>query len=85
VADETDPLLNMDEVAALIGVRPMTMRTYHNRAKRARDDGYATEAHLPEPDRMWGRTPSWRRSTIERWRLARANRPNVIDVPPAED
>ncbi|MEU2426928.1 hypothetical protein ABZ619_38950 [Streptomyces sp. NPDC007851] len=85
VADQDEPLLEMDEVAALIGVEPATMRTYNSRAKRRRAAGTATPADLPEPDRMWGKTPSWYRSTIERWRQDRANQPNVRDVPPAAE
>ncbi|WP_128381246.1 helix-turn-helix transcriptional regulator [Streptomyces cavernae] len=82
MTDETDPYLEMDEVADLIGVAHPTMRTYHNRAKRKRENGKATEKDLPEPDRMFGRTPAWKRSTIDRWRQARAGEPNVRDVPP---
>lgn len=84
VTDRDDPLLEMNDVAALIGVEPATLRTYNSRAKKRREEGIATKADLPEPDRTWGRTPSWRRSTIERWRQSRADQPNVRDIPPAE-
>jgi predicted DNA-binding transcriptional regulator AlpA len=83
VTDQDDPLLDMDEVAELIGVRPATLRTYNSRANQRREAGIATAADLPEPDRTWGRSPSWKLSTIERWRHARADQPNVRDVPPA--
>ncbi|WP_327411320.1 hypothetical protein OG458_42040 (plasmid) [Streptomyces sp. NBC_01281] len=83
MADQDDPLLDMDEVAALIGVRPATVRTYNSRANKRREADTATPSDLPAPDRVWGRAPSWHRSTIEKWRVARAAQPNVRDVPPA--
>ncbi|MFG3287289.1 helix-turn-helix transcriptional regulator [Streptomyces sp. NPDC048179] len=84
MTDQDDPLLDMDEVAELIGVRPGTLRTYNSRANQRRAAGIATDADLPEPDKSFGRTPSWRKSKIEQWRRARADQPNVRDVPPAE-
>lgn len=80
MADQDDPLLEMNDVAALIGVASATMRTYNSRAKKRREAGIHLPTDLPEPDRVWGKTPSWRESTIERWRQARLNQPNVRDT-----
>ncbi|MFD0032503.1 hypothetical protein ACFVJK_30400 [Streptomyces sp. NPDC127172] len=81
--DENDPLLSVAEVADLIGVRPATVRTYNWRANGKREEGIATPADLPAPDDTLLGHPVWRRSTIAKWRQARAGVPNVKDVPPA--
>ena len=48
-------LLTTDDVARLAGVKPSSIRRY-----RTRDS-------IPEPDRYVGRTPVWRRETVEQW------------------
>lgn len=77
---EDDPFLDAAAVAELIGVQPESIRMYTKRAKKRRAEGKDTPADIPAPDQMFGRTPVWRRSTIQRWREARRDRPNVKDV-----
>jgi hypothetical protein len=77
---EDDPYLDTAAVADLIGVRPDSVRMYLKRAKSRRAEGKDTPADIPAPDQMFGRTPVWRRSTIEKWRNARRDRPNVKDA-----
>jgi predicted DNA-binding transcriptional regulator AlpA len=55
----TPDQLTITEVAALAGIAPASVRRY-----RLRDT-------FPEPDGYVGRTPWWRRSTIEAWLVAR--------------
>lgn len=54
MADPTDDYWTMDDVAAHWGVTPQTIRTYRSRKR----------GELPEPDRMFGRSPVWRPATI---------------------
>lgn len=54
--DSMDPLLTVMEIATLYGVRPDTIRAYKHRHQ------------MPQPDRVFGRTPLWHTSTIRRWR-----------------
>lgn len=49
----------MDDIAAWLDVKYPTVRRYR---ARPRDKG-----GLPPEDRMFGRTPAWRPSTIIRW------------------
>lgn len=79
---EEDPYLDTAAVADLIGVQADSVRMYLKRAKARRAEGKDTPADLPAPDTMFGRTPVWRRSTIEKWRRARLERPNVKDSGP---
>lgn len=48
--------LDVEEVATLIGVKPSTVHQYHKREE------------MPAADRYFGRSPAWKRSTIESWR-----------------
>lgn len=78
-----DPFLDTAAVAELIGVQASSVRMYAKRAKIRRAEGKDTAADFPAPDTMFGRTPVWHRSTIEKWREARRERPNVKDSGPA--
>lgn len=53
--------LTTEEVAALAGIRPASVRRYRARGT------------FPDPDGYVGRTPWWRRRTVERWQAARAH------------
>lgn len=53
-ADPADDYWTIDNVAAYWHVAPQTIRTYRSRRR----------GELPEPDRMFGRSPVWRPSTI---------------------
>jgi hypothetical protein len=48
-----------DDVAAYLGVEPASVRRYRT---RPRDQG-----GLPPEDRMFGRTPAWKPSTVIAW------------------
>lgn len=52
-------LLDQSDIAALLRVKPQTVRMM-----RLRDQ-------LPPPDAMTGRQPGWRPETIEAWRKER--------------
>lgn len=58
----TDDLLDSAALAALLGVERSTISQYRRRRT------------LPDPDVVVGRSPAWRRSTIEAWRLSRPGR-----------
>lgn len=55
----TPDQLTTDDVAALAGVLPASVRRYRLRGTFPRPDGYV------------GRTPWWRRRTVERWLATR--------------
>lgn len=48
--------LTSQQVASLLEVSPKTISSYKARGQ------------MPEPDRIYGRTPLWKHSTIEAWR-----------------
>lgn len=54
-----DNLLTTQQVAELVGVKPSTISAYHARKQ------------MPEPDRVFGRTPLWSQTTIQLWRTTR--------------
>lgn len=64
--DEPD-LLDIAAVADLIGVAPRTVSSYNNRARRKRAAGKGRPGDFPAHDNTFGRTPVWKRSTIEQW------------------
>lgn len=57
-----DTLLDVNAVAALIEVKPSTIRSYHKRGQ------------MPKADRYFGRSPVWKTETIEGWAEARESR-----------
>lgn len=50
-----DDYLTIADIAELLGVTPGTVHAYRSR-------GY-----LPEPARLFGRTPVWTRAVIKKW------------------
>jgi predicted DNA-binding transcriptional regulator AlpA len=54
-----EELLDTQRVAVMLGIKAETVR------------GYKKRGILPEPDDYFGRSPAWRRSTIEEWDTAR--------------
>lgn len=54
-----DELLTNDQVAEMLGVKYSTLYTYRRRNT------------LPQPDSYIGRTPVWKRTTIEDWKKNR--------------
>ena len=55
------------DVADLLGVKPKSVRTYHQKAERNRREGVGRKADMPVPDAVFGRSPVWKLTTIKRW------------------
>lgn len=55
----TDNLLDVNGVAALLDIKPETVRAYHKRGQ------------MPRADRYFGRSPVWDRSSIDTWTKTR--------------
>lgn len=60
-------LLTLADIADRIGVGVESIRVYHQRATKNRRDGHPRPGDLPEPDAVFGRSPVWRSSTVDRW------------------
>jgi len=69
--DANDPYLDTQEVAKALGVTYNTVRFYLQQARANRRNAVTKPGDMPEPDRVFGRSPVWRRSTIERWQASR--------------
>jgi excisionase family DNA binding protein len=54
-----EDVMTTADVAALLGVNSSTVR------------GYAARGSMPAPDGHFGRTPYWKRTTVEQWIAAR--------------
>ncbi|AWY05319.1 hypothetical protein QDA01_gp41 [Microbacterium phage Cinna] len=67
-----DDLLTIDQIAPMVGLTVKSASTTHQRAERRRREGKSLTADMPAPDRRIGRSPVWRRDTIERWKATRA-------------
>jgi predicted DNA-binding transcriptional regulator AlpA len=65
----SDDQLTIEEVATLAGIQPGSVYRYRARGS------------MPEPDGFLGRTPWWRRATIEKWLQERPSvgRPTLND------
>lgn len=59
--------LTLEDVAGILGVTYKSARIYHQGAERRRRERKPRPADMPAPDRRFGRSPVWKRSTIERW------------------
>jgi len=66
--------LDLAAIADLAGVSRESIKTYHKRATANRAAGNPRPGDLPAEDIRLGRTPGWRRKTIEKWL---ANRPRA--------
>ncbi|MFJ8783157.1 helix-turn-helix transcriptional regulator [Streptomyces sp. NPDC102476] len=73
MADPNADYWTVDEVADHWGVAPQTIRTYRSRKR----------GELPEPDRMFGRSPVWRPKTIIEFQ--RPGQGARTDLKPADD
>lgn len=74
-------LLDLGRAAEVAGVRYRTMRNYHQTAERHRREAENTgnpnlvrPGDLPAPDDVYGRSPVWKLSTINRWLRERPGR-----------
>jgi predicted DNA-binding transcriptional regulator AlpA len=70
-----DELLDTTAVAELLGLKPDTVRWYHKKKARG--------TMLPPADQFFGRSPVWKRSTIEEWDAARRTVTRV-DISPSK-
>ena len=69
-----DDLLDTDDLAALLGVRPSSLRSMRAQPERHRKiDG------LPAPLRLISGRPVWARVDIDRWRDATKPRPRTYE------
>ena len=64
MATTKDPLLTPTQIAELCNLHINTITAYHARGQ------------MPTPDQQYGRTPLWKRSTIDKWR-AGVKHPNA--------
>lgn len=55
----TDQLLSLNEVAELTGIAPESISRY------LLDDRQKDERSFPKPDKRFGKSPAWLRTTIE--------------------
>lgn len=60
-------LLTLADIAERLGIGVESVRTYHSKAIRNRREGLPRPGDLPPPDAVFGRSPVWRTSTVERW------------------
>ena len=68
---ETEDLLGLADIADLLGLSAASVRTYHTDANRRRRQNASLPQDLPAPDFVIGRTPAWKRETVEAWREER--------------
>ena len=54
-----EPQLSTAEVAGMLGVKPVTVSSYHHHGR------------MPKPDGRTGRTPWWWLGTITAWQASR--------------
>lgn len=69
--DTTDELLGLADIADVLGLSPASVRTYHTDATRRRRQDASLPQDMPEPDLVIGRTPAWKRETVESWKRER--------------
>jgi len=67
-------LLDLAAIAELLGVQVNSAQVYHKRAVRNRREGTVKDGDMPEPDAKFGRSPAWRKSTVEAWIESRPGR-----------
>lgn len=66
-----DALLGLADIATLLGLSPASVRTYHTDANRRRREGNPLDQDMPAPDLVIGRTPAWKRESIDQWKRER--------------
>ena len=59
--------IDLTTIAEMAGVGRDSIKTYHKRATANRAAGNPRPGDLPPEDIRLGRTPGWKRSTIEKW------------------
>ena len=64
---EDRELVGLADIAVMSGLGEASVRTYHTNAQRRRRLGEPQASDLPAPDVVIGRTPAWKRETVQRW------------------
>lgn len=59
--------LTIPQIAEILGVEAVSVRTYHQNAQRNRREGRVRRADMPTPDMVFGRSPVWKPTTIKKW------------------
>lgn len=62
-----DEWLTYQDIAERMGVTVGVLRKYLATSRRNREAGTPSFSDMPEPDKMFGRTPVWRPGTVDRW------------------
>lgn len=62
-----DQYLDYRAIAERMGVSVPVLRKYLAISRRNRENGTPSFSDMPEPDHMFGRTPVWKPTTIDRW------------------
>lgn len=68
---DTLELIGLADIATILGLSPASVRTYHTDANRRRREGTTLDQDMPAPDMVIGRTPAWKRETIDAWKQER--------------
>lgn len=67
-------LLTLSDVAEQLGLEYKTIRNYHQVAEKRRRDGGVRPGDFPPPDGVFGKSPVWKQSTVDRWVRRRPGR-----------
>lgn len=69
---DDEQLLDTTAVADLTGLSVATIRVYLKRTRAREAEGLPIRPQdFPVPDKTFGQSPTWKRSTIEAWQAAR--------------
>ncbi|QNL30280.1 helix-turn-helix DNA binding domain protein [Microbacterium phage ClearAsMud] len=73
MSTQSNPLemVGLADIATILGLSPASVRTYHTDATRRRRNGEARDQDMPAPDTVIGRTPAWKRESIDAWNAER--------------
>lgn len=66
-------LLTIKDIAPLAGLSRASVAVYHQAAQRRRREGRPEPKDMPQPDMLFGRTPTWKPETVQAWIEARAS------------
>jgi hypothetical protein len=72
-------MLNMQNIADLVGVGYQSIRVYRGRAIFNERNGNVRPGDLPPADSYTGQTPLWKPETIEAWAKARPRAGRIND------
>lgn len=64
-------MLNMHDIAEMVGIGYQSVRVYRGRAEYNRRHGNPRPGDLPPADSFSGQNPLWLKETIDAWAKAR--------------